>query len=295
MVHGGRDGRGRRGPARAAASCRCARPPRRSTASWTIGRRRRDWAVIDRRGTKANFNSNSQPYDASAAVCVAGDRLLVAYGAPTEKDLLKNSGETPNALFKTGGCLDLMLATDAGRQPATRQPPSPAICGCWSPRSRARRGRCSTARSCPARKSRWRSAAPGAPSRSTPSKTSADQVQLADRRQGQLRVQRAAGRARLATRSPARRSAATSACCAATASDDPARLLVEQGHRHHRRRAERSRTDAAAVGNLAGGRGGRMISLVPNVGPKAQPFSQPRASPYGLDTISFYRANGPTI
>jgi hypothetical protein len=71
-----------------------------------------DWAAIDRRGVKANFNSNSKPYDVSAAACVSGDRLFVAWRT-TEKDLLANSGETPDALFKTGGCLDLMLGTDA--------------------------------------------------------------------------------------------------------------------------------------------------------------------------------------
>jgi hypothetical protein len=71
-----------------------------------------DWAAIDRRGVKANFNSDSRPYDVSAAACVSGDRLFVAWRT-TEKDLLANSGETPNALFKTGGCLDLMLGTDS--------------------------------------------------------------------------------------------------------------------------------------------------------------------------------------
>ena len=70
-----------------------------------------DWAVIDRRGTAANFNSDSRPYEVSAAVCVNADRLFAAWRT-TEKDLLNNSGETPNALFKTGGCLDLMLQTD---------------------------------------------------------------------------------------------------------------------------------------------------------------------------------------
>jgi hypothetical protein len=69
------------------------------------------WAVIDRRGTRANFNSDSKPYDASAAICVSGGRLFAAFRT-TEKDLLRNSGETPNALFKTGGCLDVMLGTD---------------------------------------------------------------------------------------------------------------------------------------------------------------------------------------
>lgn len=74
-----------------------------------------DWAAIDRRGIKANFNSNSKPYDVSAAVCVSGDHLFAAWRT-TEKDLLNNSGETPQALFKTGGCLDLMLQTDTDQR-----------------------------------------------------------------------------------------------------------------------------------------------------------------------------------
>jgi hypothetical protein len=71
-----------------------------------------DWAFIDRRGTKANFNSDSKPYEVSAAVALS-DTHLFAVWRTTEKDLLNNSGETANALFKHGGCLDLMLGTDS--------------------------------------------------------------------------------------------------------------------------------------------------------------------------------------
>lgn len=71
-----------------------------------------DWAFIDRRGTKANFNSNSRPYEVSAAVMLTDTHLYAAWRS-SEKNLLNNSGETPNALFKHGGCLDLMLATDS--------------------------------------------------------------------------------------------------------------------------------------------------------------------------------------
>ncbi len=71
-----------------------------------------DWATIDRRGTKANFNSNSKPYEVSAAVSISGDRLYAAWRT-TEKSLLENSGDNPQALFKTGGCLDVMLGTSA--------------------------------------------------------------------------------------------------------------------------------------------------------------------------------------
>ena len=74
-----------------------------------------DWAMIDRRGTKANFNSDSRPYEVSAAVSISGDKLFAAWRT-TEKDLLNNSGETPDALFKTGGCLDLMLQTDTDQR-----------------------------------------------------------------------------------------------------------------------------------------------------------------------------------
>lgn len=79
------------------------------------------WAVLDRRGTKANFNSDAKPYDASAAVAVADGRLFAAFRT-TEKDLLRNSGETPQAPFKTGGCLDLMLGTDAHADPQRDRP-----------------------------------------------------------------------------------------------------------------------------------------------------------------------------
>jgi hypothetical protein len=80
------------------------------------------WATIDRRGTAANFNSASRPYNAAAAATISGDRLYAAWRT-TEKDLLRNSGETPDALFKTGGCLDLMLGTD-GKAKADRGEPA---------------------------------------------------------------------------------------------------------------------------------------------------------------------------
>lgn len=71
-----------------------------------------DWAPIDRRGIKANFNSSSLPYEVHAALSLNDTHLFAAWRT-TEKNLLNNSGETPNALFKHGGCLDVMLATDA--------------------------------------------------------------------------------------------------------------------------------------------------------------------------------------
>ncbi len=75
-----------------------------------------DWAFIDRRGIKANFNSNSRPYEVSAAVALTDTHLYAAWRT-TEKDLLNNSGETANAPFKHGGCLDVMLAADPAAAP----------------------------------------------------------------------------------------------------------------------------------------------------------------------------------
>ncbi|QIF03989.1 hypothetical protein [Roseimicrobium sp. ORNL1] len=80
-----------------------------------------DWASIDRRGIKANFNSDSKPYEVSAAVTVSGGRLYAAWRT-TEKELLSNSAESPQSIFKTGGCLDLMLGTDAA---ASAERPAP--------------------------------------------------------------------------------------------------------------------------------------------------------------------------
>lgn len=71
-----------------------------------------DWAIIDKRGTHAWFNSNSKPYDVSAAIRISGDRLYAAFRTG-DPDLLKNSGATPKALFKTGGALDLMIGSSA--------------------------------------------------------------------------------------------------------------------------------------------------------------------------------------
>ncbi len=80
-----------------------------------------DWAVIDRRGTAANFDSDTKPYDITAAVTIAGDRLYAAFRTQ-DADLLKNSGETPNAPFKSGGCLDFMLGTNPASDPKRPRP-----------------------------------------------------------------------------------------------------------------------------------------------------------------------------
>lgn len=69
-----------------------------------------EWAEIDKRGTRAYFNSKSEPYDVTAALAISGDKLHARWRTGDPK-LLVNSGDVPNALFKTGGALDLMLAS----------------------------------------------------------------------------------------------------------------------------------------------------------------------------------------
>ncbi len=77
------------------------------------------WVDIDKRGVKANFNSNSKPYNITGSVAVSGDRLYAAYQTENPK-LIENSGETPAALFKTGGALDLMIGANPSADPKRR-------------------------------------------------------------------------------------------------------------------------------------------------------------------------------
>ena len=72
-----------------------------------------DWVEIDKSGVAAYFDSKSKPYDVRGAVAVSGDRLFAAWRTG-DANLLKNTGEMPNALFKTGGALDLMIGANAG-------------------------------------------------------------------------------------------------------------------------------------------------------------------------------------
>jgi hypothetical protein len=74
------------------------------------------WAPIDHRGVAAWFNSNSKPYDVNGAVAVSGQNLYAAWKTADPK-LLQNAGDVPNALFKSGGALDLMIGADPGANP----------------------------------------------------------------------------------------------------------------------------------------------------------------------------------
>lgn len=79
------------------------------------------WAVVDKRGTRAYFSSTAKPFDVSAAAQIAGDRLFVAFRTG-DANLLKNSGDSPTGLFKTGGALDVMLGADAKAAPNRSEP-----------------------------------------------------------------------------------------------------------------------------------------------------------------------------
>lgn len=73
-----------------------------------------DWATIDKSGVNANFNSNSKPYNITAAIKISGANLYLAYQTGIKN--LVNSGETPIAPFTTGQALDLMIGTDPSAQ-----------------------------------------------------------------------------------------------------------------------------------------------------------------------------------
>lgn len=80
-----------------------------------------EWATIDKRGVAAYFDSNSKPYDVQAALAVSGDTLHAAFRTG-DRELLRNSGALPNALFRTGGCLDLMIGADPSADPRRARP-----------------------------------------------------------------------------------------------------------------------------------------------------------------------------
>ncbi len=80
-----------------------------------------DWVDIDTRGAGANFNSNAKPYNIRGGLAASGDRLYAVWDTGEGK-LLENSGEIPNAPFKTGGALDLMLGTNPQAGPQRRKP-----------------------------------------------------------------------------------------------------------------------------------------------------------------------------
>ena len=79
------------------------------------------WVEVDKSGTAAYFDSDTKPHEVTAAVCVAGDRLFAAWKTD-DANLLKNTGELPQAPFKTGGALDLMLGAHPSTDPNRTRP-----------------------------------------------------------------------------------------------------------------------------------------------------------------------------
>ncbi|MBP5234127.1 MAG: hypothetical protein J6333_12070, partial [Planctomycetes bacterium] len=76
---------------------------------------------IDQRGTAAYFDSAAQAYNVTGKMAVDGKNLYACWDS-NDRDLLRNSGEMPVALFKTGGCLDVMIATNPAADPNRRAP-----------------------------------------------------------------------------------------------------------------------------------------------------------------------------
>lgn len=79
------------------------------------------WADIEKSGIKGNFNSSAKPFNVTGAVAVTASRLYVAYKTG-DANLLKNSGESDMAPFKTGGALDIMIGAAGSKNRDLPQP-----------------------------------------------------------------------------------------------------------------------------------------------------------------------------
>lgn len=71
--------------------------------------RKANWVTIDTRMMQIE-----------GAIAISGDRLYAAFKT-NDSNLLNNSGESLQNLFKTGGALDLMIGTDAKADPMRNQ------------------------------------------------------------------------------------------------------------------------------------------------------------------------------
>lgn len=79
-----------------------------------------EWATIDVRRRKTG-DWSSEEERITGAVRISGDRLYAAWRTADPR-LLANSAATWQTLFKTGGCLDLMIGADPGADPRRSQP-----------------------------------------------------------------------------------------------------------------------------------------------------------------------------
>uniref|UniRef100_E6Q088 NHL repeat containing protein n=1 Tax=mine drainage metagenome TaxID=410659 RepID=E6Q088_9ZZZZ len=73
-----------------------------------------EWVVIDERVNQVGWSQI--PNVTEGALATAGGRLYAAYRSE-DANLLKNSGTIPDAPFKTGGALDLMIGTNPAANP----------------------------------------------------------------------------------------------------------------------------------------------------------------------------------
>lgn len=85
-----------------------------------------DWAYapfvdIDKSGSAAYFDSNSKPHNVTGSITVAQGRLYGMIKAD-DANLLVNTGENLNALFKTGGALDVMIGANSAADPNRTAP-----------------------------------------------------------------------------------------------------------------------------------------------------------------------------
>ncbi len=79
-----------------------------------------DWATIDRR-TVTVGDWGSRLDQVTGAVAISGDRLYAAF-RNADGNLLRNAGTTWQTLFKSGGCLDLMIGADPSADSDRREP-----------------------------------------------------------------------------------------------------------------------------------------------------------------------------
>ncbi len=79
------------------------------------------WALIDRRKQKVG-NWGKRDVETRAKFAVGPDGKLYAAWQTYDQNLLKNSGESLERLFKCGGALDLLISSDESAAPDRRQP-----------------------------------------------------------------------------------------------------------------------------------------------------------------------------
>ena len=111
--------------------------PGRGRQARRLGRAPTGWTST-RAASRPTSTATRKPYNVTAAVAVSGDRLYAAFRTG-DPDLLRNSGETADAPFKTGGALDLMIGADPDADPRREQARGRRRAAAGHAASRARR------------------------------------------------------------------------------------------------------------------------------------------------------------